>query len=317
MIVLGLDIGGTKCSVIVADINDDSIKFLFKQSIPTVSDYKIVMHTLLCICEKCIEDFNIDNKTLKMGISCGGPLNPKTGDILNPPNLMQWNFNIVKLIKDYLGDCVNVKLMNDADACAVAEWKYGAGKNYNNLIFLTFGTGLGAGLILDGKLYQGTNGFAGEVGHIRLCDNGPVGYGKAGSFEGFCSGGGIRQIAIERAKQIAENGGKASYQNGNIEEITTKDVALSCENGNKDALEIMQYVGRHFGKGLSILIDLLNPEAIIAGSVFARAGKFMVEEMQNEINKEALEYAKNVCVVLPAKLGEQIGDYGAVVAALY
>jgi len=84
---------------------------------------------------------------------------------------------------------------NDANACALAEWKFGAGKDTRNMVFMTFGTGLGAGLILDGKLYTGTNDNAGELGHIRLEDYGPVGYGKAGSFEGFCSGGGIRQLA--------------------------------------------------------------------------------------------------------------------------
>ena len=125
-----------------------------------------------------------------IGISCGGPLNSKKGVILSPPNLPGWdNIEIVNIIKDRLD--VPAKLQNDANACALAEWKYGAGRGSNNMIFLTFGTGFGAGLILDGRLYNGVNCMSGEIGHVRLTEYGPVGYGKAGSCEGYCSGGGI------------------------------------------------------------------------------------------------------------------------------
>ena len=102
-------------------------------------------------------------------------------------------------------------MQNDANAGAIAEWKYGAGKGYNNLIFLTFGTGMGAGLILNGKLYSGTTDLAGEVGHIRLAEMGPVGFGKAGSFEGFCSGGGIAQLAQIKVREKLQMGEKVSF----------------------------------------------------------------------------------------------------------
>ena len=112
---------------------------------------------------------------------------------MSPPNLPGWdNIDIVKQIKTHFG--VPVHLQNDANACALAEWKFGAGRGTKNMVFLTFGTGLGAGLILDGKLYSGTNDNAAELGHIRLDRFGPVGFGKTGSFEGFCSGGGIAQL---------------------------------------------------------------------------------------------------------------------------
>jgi glucokinase len=94
-------------------------------------------------------------------------------------------------------------LQNVSNACALAEWKFGAGKGCKNMIFLTFGTGMGAGLILDGRLYSGTNDMAGEVGHVRIAEDGFAGYGKAGSFEGFCSGGGIAQYGFGSAKDVA------------------------------------------------------------------------------------------------------------------
>lgn len=120
----------------------------------------------------------------KVGISCGGPLNSTAGIIEGPPNLPGWNnVKIADILTSHYG--VFASLQNDANACAVAEWKFGAGKGAQNMIFLTFGTGLGAGLILNGRLYSGTNDNAGEIGHIRLEEFGPSGYGKSGSFEGF------------------------------------------------------------------------------------------------------------------------------------
>src|SRR5690606_15592063 len=134
-----------------------------------------------------------------IGISCGGPLDSRRGVILSPPNLPGWDrIPVVEVFQQAFK--VPVALQNDANAGALAEWLWGAGRGSHNMIFLTFGTGMGAGLILNGQLYSGTNDLAGEVGHIRLAPDGPVGYGKAGSFEGFCSGGGIKQLATDRAK---------------------------------------------------------------------------------------------------------------------
>ena len=143
--------------------------------------------------EKLIEmaDTILDKTPDSIGISCGGPLDSRRGVIMGPPNLPGWDdVYIVRQIENHYG--VQAHLQNDANACAVAEWKFGAGRGKQNVVFMTFGTGLGAGLILDGKLYSGTNDNAGELGHIRLDRFGPVGFGKAGSFEGFCSG---RRIA--------------------------------------------------------------------------------------------------------------------------
>ena len=160
----GIDIGGTKCAVIVGDENGivEKIKF------PTTN----VDDTLQNIIN-AVEKLGANDA---IGISCGGPLDSKRGVIMSPPNLPGWdNIEIVKMLKDRFN--VPVAIANDANACAMAEWKFGAGRGCDNMVFMTFGTGLGAGLILDGKLYSGTNDMAGEVGHVRLSDFGPVGYG--------------------------------------------------------------------------------------------------------------------------------------------
>ncbi|MEW8972823.1 MAG: ROK family protein [Tissierellaceae bacterium] len=315
MMVLGFDIGGTKSAVILAEEVDGDIHFLDRVEIKTTRDWKYVIDELIAESIKILDNFNVDNNGYKIGISCGGPLNSKSGIIKSPPNLPGWdNVPIVDYIYRRLG--VKAKLQNDADACALAEWKYGAGKGYENIIFLTFGTGLGAGLILNGQLYTGSSNMAGEVGHIRLEEEGPIGYGKCGSFEGFCSGGGIAQIAREKAYTLKEQGLKASFVKSSIEDITTKDVAEAAHKGDEDALDVFRKSGKYFGRGLSILIDILNPELIIVGSIYVRAGKFLDDTMYEEIKRESLEYSRNAVQIVPAQLGEKIGDYGAVVTAL-
>lgn len=226
------------------------------------------------------------------------------------------NIPIVEIIKNHFG--CPVHLQNDANACAVAEWKFGAGRGKNNVVFLTFGTGLGAGLILDGKLYSGTNDNAGEVGHIRLNKSGPVGYGKAGSFEGFCSGGGLAQLGFMMAVEAVKKGiSPAYYTEGmNPSEVTAKTVADAANAGDETALEVYRTCGEYLGKGLSIIIDLLNPEVIVIGSIFARAQNLLWDSAKAVIETEALPLSANVCSVVPAQLSEQIGDYAAIATAL-
>lgn len=315
MNILGFDIGGTKSAVILADTYEDRIEFLDRSEIKTIGTWKEVLEALSLLGEEMLLRNNSLDEHFKIGISCGGPLSAEKGVILSPPNLPGWD---QVPIVDYLESRfkVEARLQNDADACALAEWKYGAGKGTKHMIFLTFGTGLGAGLILNGKLYRGASDMAGEVGHIRLTEDGPIGYGKRGSFEGYCSGGGIAQIAKKRAQELLSEGKNASYLHGDLDDITAKDVALAAEEGHEDALEVLRVSGRYFGKGLSILIDILNPEVIVAGSIYARSGHLFQEEMEKEIRKEALSYSRKACRILPAELGESIGDYGAVVAAL-
>jgi len=315
MNILGFDIGGTKSAVILAETNEDGIEFLDRREIRTTDNWRDVLDALSHIGEEMLSSNHIVDEQFRIGISCGGPLNAEKGIILSPPNLPGWDeVHIVDYFEERFK--VAAKLQNDADACALAEWKYGAGKGTSHMIFLTFGTGLGAGLILNGKLYRGASNMAGEVGHMRLTDDGPMGYGKRGSFEGYCSGGGIAQIAKKRAQELLSEGKKVSFLAGRIDDVTAKDVALAAEKGNEDALDIFRISGRYFGKGLSVLIDILNPEVIVAGSIYARSGHLFQEEMEEEIKKEALSYSRKVCRILPAKLGDSIGDYGAVVAAL-
>ena len=168
----GIDIGGTKCALVKGDKKGN---ILNRIEVPTKNyvDWEALLIHLLPHPGK--------EKPVSIGVSCGGPLDSKKGLILSPPNLPGWDeVPIVQWLENRYE--VPAALQNDADACAMAEWQYGAGKGCQNMVFLTFGTGFGAGLILDGHLYSGPFGMAGEIGHVRAAENGPVGYGKAGSY---------------------------------------------------------------------------------------------------------------------------------------
>jgi glucokinase len=229
-----------------------------------------------------------------------------------PPNLPDWDgVPVTEILSSHFG--VRCVLHNDANACAVAEWRFGAGRGYDNVVFLTFGTGMGAGLILNGKLYAGTNDGAGEIGHIRLDEDGPVGYGKAGSFEGFCSGGGIRNLAINTARKYISEGKKSSLfeDENDIDNLTAKSVAEAMYKGDSFALEVMEKCAQKLGLGLSIIIDILNPQAIVIGSIYERNEDFFLPIVKSVIDEEALNCNSKVCEILPAKLGDSIGDYAA------
>jgi glucokinase len=318
--LLGFDIGGTKCAVILGSTNEkEGIDIIDKVVLPTNKPVYDMIELLFDTAEQLLQKHSVLNENVTgIGISCGGPLSSKKGLILSPPNLPGWdNIPIVALAQSKFNK--KVLLQNDANACAIAEWKYGAGKGYNNLIFLTFGTGMGAGLILDGKLYSGTSDLAGEVGHLRLADMGPVGFGKAGSFEGFCSGGGIAQLAQIKVRQKLQMGEKVSFCN-NLDELptlTAKIVAEAALKGDEVAIDVYKTCGIFLGKGLSLLIDILNPEVIIMGSIYGRAKCLIEPNMKEVIEKEALFDSYTVCKIVPAALSENIGDMAALSLAIY
>lgn len=304
MYILGFDIGGTKSAVVIAKIFDKDIDFIYRHEVATTGDWKRIIDELIkaAIAEKT--RLNIEYSAV--GISCGGPLSIDRKRILSPPNLKGWDdVNIV----DYIERSLDTKayMENDADACALAEYIYGAGRGSKNMIFLTFGTGLGAGIILDGRLYRGSCGMAGEVGHIRMTETGPIGYGKEGSLEGYASGGGIKSLGIlkgflkERDKE---------------QSASAKDIIEAARQKNEQAIEIINTSAKYLGRGISILVDILNPDTIVIGSIFVRAKDLYLSIVKEELEKECLEPALRTMSLKASQLEERIGDYGAICAAL-
>ena len=311
----GIDIGGTKCAVSIGKANDGNVEILAKKKITTPKDPKEAVSAMVGILKELVDDTGVTLNAI--GISCGSPLDSQNGIIKEPPNLPGWiDIDIVTPFREAFH--VPAAVQNDANACALAEWMWGAGQGYRNMIFLTFGTGLGAGLILDGRLYAGTGDMAGEVGHIRLEENGPVGYNKAGSFGGFCSGGGISHLGKTMMDEHRKEGKNSilfetEAANGGI---TAEDIGRAAKEGDELALSIFQTVGTKLGKGLAVLVDILNPEVIVIGSIFVRQEQILREPMERMLKQEALPMNVSECRVVPAKLGENLGDYAALSVAM-
>ena len=295
---IGLDIGGTKCAISTGECEDGAIKILSREEFPTAGlSWQQVLDEFARRIE--LQTSNFKHQTIgAIGISCGGPLDSKRGVIMSPPNLPGWDdVPVVDFFKERFG--VPVSVQNDANACALAEYLYGSGRGVKNLVFMTFGTGLGAGIVIDGKLYSGANDNAGEIGHIRLAPTGPVGYNKEGSAEGFCSGAGIARLAKIR-KGL---------------DLTTKEMFARVRAGDPDCTEVFRESAEKLATILAFTIDILNPEVIALGGVFMRNADLFMPIVDPILNREALPLARKVCRIVPAELGENIGDYAALAVA--
>jgi glucokinase len=237
-----------------------------------------------------------------ISVSIGGPLDVLQGVILSPPNLPGWDRVPLKgILEDRCGLPVYVE--HDGNAGALAEWFFGAGKGARSLVFLTMGTGFGAGLILDGRLYRGVTDVAGELGHVRIAEIGPECYGKAGSLEGYASGTGISRLAT------------MLYPNRWPDVPDMIVLAETARSGDQDALHVFAVASKYFGRGLALIADTLNPERIVLGGLGMRLMDILVTPALRVFQAEALPRAASACAVVPAALGESIGDLASLCAA--
>lgn len=313
-LLAGVDIGGTKCAVSFGEAGGGPPRIVGKRRFPTPPTPAAALeHILAELSALCAE---LGAAPAAAGVSCGGPLDSARGLVLSPPNLPGWDgVDVLTPLRERLG--VGAALRNDADACALAEWRWGAGRGLQHVVFLTFGTGMGAGLILGGRLHVGASDMAGEVGHLRLAEHGPVGYGKLGSFEGFCSGAGIAQLGRRHAEAELQLGRRPALcpRPEDLPALTAEAVALAARAGDPLALRVFDVVARKLGQGLAILIDVLNPERVVIGSIFARQRELIEPVMLQVLAEECLPRSLAACQVVPAALGEQVGDYAALAVA--
>lgn len=285
MSYLGVNIGGTTCSV---SRGNASGEILEREAFPT-SDVKTTIAGLKRLAKKLCRD-----DVTACGISCGGPLDADAGLVLSPPNLPGWDrIPIVKEISDVIGK--PAYLMNDANAGGLAEWLFGTDGKCPSLVFLTCGTGLGSGIVINGQILDGVNGNGGEVGHIRLTKEGPIGYHKVGSFEGWCCGTGFKQFAG----------------------IDAKTAAAAARKGDPKAIADFEEMGRKLGEGLAIIVDTINPARIAIGGVYMRCEDLIAPSMWKVLKEEALPQSVAVCEVVKSVCGEAIGDKAALAVAGY
>lgn len=319
MNLIGIDIGGTKCAVSIGCSDGKGTVQILHKCEKRLTEKRPPEQVLPELLEDVLVCLKLsESPVAAIGISCGGPLDSRKGLVQSPPNLPGWDdVPITAYFEKATG--LPVYLCNDANAGALAEWRMGAGKGTRNMVFMTFGTGLGAGLILNSQLYEGTSDCAGELGHIRLAPFGPVGYGKQGSFEGFCSGGGIAQLAQSYVSEQLQMGKKPAIcpAKEQLSELTAEKVCLAARDGDPLAKTIVEKCGQMLGVGLSMVMDLLNPEKIVIGSVFTRARDLLWPAAAEVIALEALAQTRDVCQVVPCALTESVGDISALTVADY
>jgi glucokinase len=311
---IGVDIGGTKTAIVVSERVPEVIGRVQFATLPSKGPDRALdsidkgIHALLKT--RGIRNYSIRG----IGVSCGGPLDRVHGVIQAPPNLATWiDVPIKAILERNFGAQCNVE--NDANAGAVAEHRYGAGRGADDMIFLTMGTGLGAGIIIDGHLYHGTNDLAGEIGHVRLTRSGPVGYHKHGSVEGWASGGGIAQVATRAVADSIKRGRKTTLS-AHRGPLTARDVFAAARRGDDVAMRIVRATAERLGHVLAILVDILNPQRIVIGGIAMRTGDLILGPARDVMAREALPVSAAACQVMRAALGERIGDVAALCVAV-
>ncbi len=272
MKVIGTDIGGTKVSVCLGESHSSNATEILSRSRfpaaafpgPTATLAEIVRQARQLMAEAGVANGEIAG----IGISCAGPLDSARGIVLSPPNMAGWDaVPVCELLQREFG--APARLENDANAAALAEWQFGAGRGTRHMVFLTCSTGMGGGLILDGRLYRGRRDLAGEVGHLRLTDSGPKLYDKAGSFEAWASGAGL---ALQTGHSVEE-------------------LACAARAGESQALAAITHAGEMLGRGIAILCDVLNPELVVCGTLAVHLGDLYLEPARRVVAAETLVLA--------------------------
>jgi glucokinase len=301
--ILGLDIGGTKTAMVLGTLNAEVVA-RHEISTPAKLDFEAAMQIICTAIDAFLGQLCVSGcqPPQAISISIGGPLNIADGILFSPPHLAAWG---EAHLKQYLHEkyTLPILLEHDGNAGALAEYYFGAGRGANNLIFLTMGTGLGAGIILNGAIYHGATDSAGEVGHIRLAEEGPTEYGKVGSWEAFACGAGIVKLAYLRNPQEFPP------------TTTTSNIIRRALAGDPPALELIHEVGIWMGKGLAILVDVLNPDVIILGTLGVLLGDLVLAPAREVLEKEALPISNRACKIVPAQLGSSLMDVGCLMAA--
>lgn len=312
---VGIDIGGTKTAVLVSGAPPGVLGRYEFPTEPEKGPEPVIAQIVASI--RSLAQTHGAGRLRAIGVSCGSPLDRVAGVIQTPPNLPTWNeVPITAILEREFG--VACHLENDANAGAVAEYRFGAGRGTRNMVFITMGTGFGAGVITDGKLYHGATDSAGEIGHVRLTRTGPVGYNKAGSAEGWASGGGIGQVA----RRIVTAAKKRGVQSELIQALdagtpfTAKLIAEAAKRGDNTARLILRTSADKLGQALAVIVDLLNPDRIVIGGIAMRLGDLILEPARKVVQREALPHAAAACQITTAELGEQIGDIAAICVAV-
>ncbi|QTL97035.1 ROK family protein [Iocasia frigidifontis] len=312
---LGIDIGGTK---ILTAIADSSGKILISNKRSTEADkgQDVIIDNIIKTIDNVLNNSNISKEEVaSIGIGSPGPLNTKDGVIIENANLPWRDVPIVELLEERTG-ISPIFLENDANAAALGEKWFGAGRGVADLIYITISTGIGGGIIIDRRIYHGKSDIAGEVGHMIIDPNGPLcGCGNHGCFEAMASGTAINRMA----KKVVEDNQESkmfALLKGDLNKINGKVIAEAAEMGDQLAQDIWKRAAYYMGLGIANLLNIFNPGMIILGGGVMKAWDYFEKPMMEGIKKHAFDSAFSSVEIKRSELGDDVGVKGAIAVAM-
>jgi glucokinase len=315
--VLGIDIGGT--NLVVGSVAEDGSKLHALGSEPTHAEagQSDVLDRLIALAQRTLEQTRREipgAEILGVGVGAPGPLDTKSGIVLLTPNLGWVNLPLRQIIHERLG--LPAVLDNDANCAVLGEWWMGAARGTRNAIGITIGTGIGGGIIVDGKLFHGASDCAGEIGHTTIDTEGRrCKCGNYGCLEAYASGPNIALRAVEEIKAGAVSR-LPNYVNGDLRQITAQTVYQAAHDGDDLALEVVNETAKFLGAGIANLLNIFNPEAVVVCGGVTLAGDHLFVPLRREVARRAFKPAVDVCRIVPCELAGTAGVYGAAKAFL-
>ena len=304
--IISVDVGGTLLRAARYDLNLNSLERV-QQPTQAEAGSEVVLDRLYQTIRQVLP--KPPDTTIGIGVALPGPVDMTNGILIAPPNLPLKDCPVANLIEQAVGGPVYIG--NDADLAALAEHRMGAGRGAKNIIYITVSTGVGGGIILDGKIHNG-RGQAGEIGHMVVWPDGPMcGCGKQGHLEAVSSGTGIARIARERLA-AGETSSIINMVGGDLSQVTSKIVGQAAASGDALALELVANAGHYLGINIASLMMLLNPDMFVIGGGVSKNGPLLFEPMHKAIRQYTMHptYWENVPIV-HAQLGDDVVLTGA------
>lgn len=311
--VVGIDIGGTKLATVVADKSGSIVN---KVRRPTLAEKgpTYALGLLFDMVRDVVTRAGLEMASISaIGVSCGGPLDTETGIVYSPPNLPGWDALPLKakLESEFQ---VPVTLENDANASALAEYRFGGGRGYGTLLYMTMSTGIGGGIVINGQIYRGANDSAGEVGHQVLLPDGPrCGCGKRGCLEALCSGPAIARRAQAAIRQTPHRASALlTLADGAVAAVKSEHVLAAARTGDPLALELVQETADYMGWGIANAVNILNPDIVLLGTIAVAAGDLLLIPIRERVAALAMDRPAAAVQIAPAALGDALGDLAAI-----
>jgi glucokinase len=310
--VLGIDIGGT--NLVVGSVAEDGSALHALRSEPTHAEagQQDVLDRLITLAQRTIEQTRREvpeAEILGVGVGAPGPLDTKSGIVLLTPNLGWVNLPLRQIIHERLG--LPAALDNDANCAILGEWWMGAARGTRNAIGITIGTGIGGGIVVEGKLFHGASDCAGEIGHTTIDTEGRrCKCGNYGCLEAYASGPNIALRAVEEIKAGAVSR-LSSYVGGDLGQVTAQTVYQAAHDGDDLALEVVNDTAKFLGTGIANLLNIFNPEVVVVCGGVTLAGDHLFVPLRREVARRAFKPAVNVCRIVPCELTGTAGVYGA------